>query len=112
MISLAYIWYNKWVCILTYLDGESWIVAAAFGLEHILLYTLSFFPIILKKIGGTLINQEKMQDIALMRYSTIAPLISGLHEDYASLDAFFRTTSLKGVTAPDGTLRHNSFYQS
>lgn len=51
-------------------------------------------------------NQEKMQNIALMRYSAIAPLITGLQDEYTSLDAFYRAASLKGVTAPDGTLRH------
>ena len=30
-------------------------------------------------------EQEKMHDIALMRYSVIAPLITGLQEDYPSL---------------------------
>lgn len=51
-------------------------------------------------------NQEKMQNIALMRYSAISPLISGLGEDYASLDAFFRAVSEKGITHPDGHIRH------
>lgn len=51
-------------------------------------------------------DKERKQDIALMRYSAIAPLITGLKEDYPSLKAFFRDVSAKGVTAPDGTLRH------
>ncbi len=51
-------------------------------------------------------DKERKQDIALMRYSAIAPLITGLKEDYPSLKAFFRDASAKGVTAPDGTLRH------
>lgn len=51
-------------------------------------------------------NQEKMQSIALMRYSAIAPLISGTQEDFITLDAFYRDASTKGVTAPDGTVRH------
>lgn len=51
-------------------------------------------------------NQEKMQSIALMRYSAIAPLISGLSENYASLDAFFRAVSEKGMIHPDGHLKH------
>lgn len=41
-----------------------------------------------------------------MRYSTIAPLITGLQDDYDSLEAFFRAASLKGTAAPDGTIKH------
>ena len=51
-------------------------------------------------------EQDKKHDIALMRYSIISPLITGLQEDYPSLDAFFRDASLKGVTAPDGSVRN------
>ena len=50
-------------------------------------------------------EQDKKHDIALMRYSVISPLITGLQENYPSLDAFFRDASLKGVTAPDGSVR-------
>lgn len=51
-------------------------------------------------------DQEKMQDIALMRYSAISPLIAGLHDEYSSLEAFFRDVSTKGIKAPDGSIRH------
>lgn len=51
-------------------------------------------------------TQEQRQDIALMRYSTIAPLITGIGDDYPSLEAFFRAASEKGVTMTDGTVRH------
>ena len=51
-------------------------------------------------------EQEKMQAVALMRYSAIAPLITGLQEDYPSRDAFFRDVSVKGSTAPDGSSKH------
>ena len=51
-------------------------------------------------------EQEKQQEIALMRYSAIAPLITGLQDQYPSLEAFFRDASHKGVTAPDGTIKH------
>lgn len=51
-------------------------------------------------------DQEKRKDIALMRYSVIAPLITGLSDDYGSLKAFFRSASEKGVIHPDGTLKH------
>ena len=47
-----------------------------------------------------------MHDIALMRYSVIAPLITGLQEDFPSLETFFRDASARGVTAPDGSIRH------
>lgn len=50
-------------------------------------------------------EQNKKHDIALMRYSVISPLITGLQEDFPSLDAFFRDASLKGVPAPDGSVR-------
>lgn len=53
-------------------------------------------------------NQEKKQDIALMRYSVIAPIITGLQEDYASLNAFYRDAAKKGVIHPDGTVKHFS----
>ena len=42
-------------------------------------------------------DQEKQQNIALMRYSVISPIISGLWEDYSSLTAFFNDASAKGV---------------
>ena len=53
-------------------------------------------------------EQEKKQAIALMRYSAIAPLITGTREDYESLSAYFRTVSAQGIKAPDGSLRHYS----
>ena len=51
-------------------------------------------------------DQEKKQAIALMRYSAIAPLITGLSDDYKSLTAFFNNASVKGVVHPDGTVKH------
>lgn len=51
-------------------------------------------------------EQEKKQAVALMRYSAIAPLITGTQEDYESLSAYFRTASAKGIKAPDGSIRH------
>ena len=51
-------------------------------------------------------NQEKKQAIALMRYSAIAPLITGLSDDFKSLTAFFNNASVKGVIHPDGTVKH------
>ena len=53
-------------------------------------------------------NQDKKHSIALMRYSAIAPLISGTQNDYESLSAFFREVSAKGIIAPNGELRHYS----
>lgn len=53
-------------------------------------------------------TQEKKHDIALMRYSVISPIITGLSEDYSSLDAFYRDVSKKGVVSPDGTVKHFS----
>ena len=51
-------------------------------------------------------DQEKKHDIALMRYSVISPVISGLPESYSSLEAFYRDAAQKGTIAPDGTLKH------
>ena len=51
-------------------------------------------------------TQEQRQNIALMRYSVIAPLITGIGDEYVSLEAFFRAASAKGVTAPDGVVRY------
>lgn len=51
-------------------------------------------------------DQEKKQAIALMRYSAIAPLISGLSDDYNSLTAFFNNASITGVLHPDGSVKH------
>lgn len=53
-------------------------------------------------------DQEKKQAIALMRYSAIAPVISGTIDDFESLSAFFRAASAKGIKAPDGTIRNYS----
>lgn len=41
-----------------------------------------------------------------MRYSVIAPLITGFTDDYPSLEAFYRDASAKGVIHPDGSLKH------
>lgn len=64
--------------------------------------------LILKKKGkeDPLMDQDKQHDIALMRYSVISPIISGLQENYASLEAFYRGAAGKGTIAPDGTLKH------
>ena len=51
-------------------------------------------------------DQERKQDIALMRYSAISPLLTGLSEDYPSQSAYFQEVSRKGITAPDGRTRH------
>ena len=51
-------------------------------------------------------EQDKKHDIALMRYSAIAPLITGLQDNFPSLDAFFRDASVRGVIA------ENSIYKN
>lgn len=51
-------------------------------------------------------TQEQTHEIALMRYSVIAPLVSGIQDSFSSHEAFFRDASSKGVTAPDGTKKH------
>lgn len=51
-------------------------------------------------------KQEQKQEIALMRYGAIAPLIAGLDEDYPSQNAFYEEVAAKGIPGPDGRLRH------
>ena len=51
-------------------------------------------------------DQEKKNAIALMRYSVIAPLITGLVDEFNSNTAFFNSASAKGVMHPDGTIKH------
>lgn len=51
-------------------------------------------------------EQEKMQGIALMRYSAISPLITGLSEEFPSMNAFYRAVSAKGIQCPDGSIKH------
>lgn len=51
-------------------------------------------------------TQEQTHAVALMRYSVIAPLISGLQDNFSSHEAFFRDASARGVIAPDGTTKH------
>ena len=42
-------------------------------------------------------KQEKQQEVALMRYGAIAPIIAGLDERYPSKTAFFAEISAKGL---------------
>ena len=51
-------------------------------------------------------KQEKQQEIALMRYGAIAPIIAGLDERYPSKTAFYTEISAKGLMEPDGKLHH------
>lgn len=51
-------------------------------------------------------KQEKQQEIALMRYGAVAPLIAGLDENYPSKTAFYTEVSNKGITGPDGRVHH------
>ena len=51
-------------------------------------------------------EQQKKHDIALMKYSAIAPVISGLPAQYKSFSEYFREVSERGILHPDGTLRH------
>lgn len=53
-------------------------------------------------------EKQKKQDAALMRYSAIAPLVTGTMEEYSSNMAYFRAVSAKGIMSPDGSLRHYS----
>lgn len=51
-------------------------------------------------------TNDQTHAIALMRYSVIAPLISGLSDHYESKEAFFRDASAKGVSTPKGAIMH------
>jgi len=51
-------------------------------------------------------KQERKQEIALMRYGAIAPLIAGLDDSFSSQNAFFEAVSSKGILDPDGQLHH------
>lgn len=53
-------------------------------------------------------NSTKQQEIALLRYAAIAPLVAGLDEKYPSKDAFFEEAASKSFTFPDGSVRHFS----
>ena len=51
-------------------------------------------------------KQEQKQEIALMRYAAIAPLVAGLDESYPSQNAFYEEAAAKGIPGPDGRMRH------
>lgn len=51
-------------------------------------------------------EQEYRHAIALMRYSSIAPLIPGLPEGYKNLSDFLEQAAQKGVPHPDGEVKH------
>ena len=46
-------------------------------------------------------KQEKQQEIALMRYGAIAPIIAGLDERYPNKTAFYAEISAKGLIGPE-----------
>ena len=51
-------------------------------------------------------KQKLAQDIALMRYSMISPLIVGLPDEYKSKEAYFRAASARGALHPNGSFIH------
>lgn len=51
-------------------------------------------------------KSEKQQEIALMRYGAIAPLISGLDDTLPNKTAFYTELSQKGLIGPDGRIHH------
>ena len=53
-------------------------------------------------------DQERKQQIALMRYSAIAPVITGTGDEFPSLSAFFRDASSRGIRMPDGSVHYYS----
>lgn len=53
-------------------------------------------------------DEKRKQSIALMRYSAISQIITGLNDDYSSLNSYFREAAAKGIKDPEGKLRHYS----
>lgn len=53
-------------------------------------------------------NEQTKFDIALMKFSILSPLISGLTDQYPSQRAFFIAMSEKGIERSDGTIWHVS----
>ena len=51
-------------------------------------------------------KHDLAQDIALMRYSMISPLIIGLPNEYDSKEAYFRAASERGAIHPNGSTIH------
>ena len=51
-------------------------------------------------------DYEKKQDVALLRYTAIAPVVTGLGDAYGSNNNYYREISEKGVTGPDGKVYH------
>ena len=51
-------------------------------------------------------DYEKKQDVALLRYTAIAPVVTGLGDAYGSNNDYYREISEKGVTGPDGKVYH------
>ena len=51
-------------------------------------------------------TDERKQQIALMRYAAIAPLVTGQVNDYPTNQAFFDAASTKGSMLPDGHIQH------
>ena len=60
----------------------------------------------IKKGGVISMEQQKKHDIALMKYSAIAPVISGLPAQYKSFSEYFREVSERGILHSDGRGRH------
>ena len=48
----------------------------------------------------------KKQDVALLRYTAITPVVTGLGDAYCSNNDYYREISEKGVTGPDGKVYH------
>ena len=51
-------------------------------------------------------KHDLAQDIALMRYAMISPLIIGLPNEYDSKEAYFRAASERGAIHPNGSTIH------
>ena len=53
-------------------------------------------------------TQDEKQAVALMRYSAIAPLISGSLDPGQSLNSYYLEAAARSYNAPDGSIKHFS----
>lgn len=53
-------------------------------------------------------EDEHKQDLGLMRYAAISPVLNGVPNGYNTLKSYFEHVSKAGIKHPDGSLRHYS----
>lgn len=53
-------------------------------------------------------EKDKRQELGLMRYGAISPVLNGLPDGYKTIREYFEELSTKGISHPDGNIRHYS----